>query len=243
VLGPNGSGKSTLLRILLGRLAPDRGSVRLGGKEISEWSRRELARMIGVVPQDEDVAFPLTVRELVAMGRYAHLKALQPEGEADRRAVEEAMARCDVAGLGDRSIQQLSGGERQRARLARALAQEPGILALDEPTRALDIRHEMEILELLRELVTEGRTVVVVTHNINLAARYADHLVVLDGGKLVAAGPPPEVLQRELLEQVYRWPVTLTRHAGPGPDAGAIQVIPLARPESGRFDTPSSQEG
>src|SRR5690606_1899283 len=152
--------------ILLGRLAPDRGSVRLGGKEISEWSRRELARMIGVVPQDEDVAFPLTVRELVAMGRYAHLKALQPEGEADRRAVEEAMARCDVAGLGDRSIQQLSGGERQRARLARALAQEPGILALDEPTRALDIRHEMEILELLRELVTEGRTVVVVTHNI-----------------------------------------------------------------------------
>src|SRR5690606_14814304 len=124
---------------------------------------------IGVVPQDEEINFPLSVRELVAMGRYPHLGAMRAEGREDREAIDSAMERCDVASLSSRLVQQLSGGERQRVRLARALAQQPRVLALDEPTRALDMRHEMEILELLRGFVAEGGTAVVVTHNINLA--------------------------------------------------------------------------
>src|SRR5690606_13284522 len=122
----------------------------------------------------------------------------------------------------------LSGGERQRARLARALAQEPRVLALDEPTAALDVRHEMAIFELLRDLRSGGVTVLLVTHNLNLAARYADRLVVLDGGRVAAEGSAAEVLCGPLLERVYRWPLRITAHPGPGPDAGAPQVTPLA---------------
>lgn len=228
ILGPNGSGKSTLLKLLLGVLRPTLGDVKLQERSIEDWPRRELARTVGVVPQDEEIAFPITVREFVGMGRYPHLGPLQTEREVDARAVAVAMRRTDVAGLAGRQLQKLSGGERQRARLARALAQEPTILALDEPTRALDIRHEMEMLELLRRLVTEGVTVVLVTHNLNLAARYADELVLLDRGRLVAQGSPRAVLQRDRVESVYQWPVRITSHPGPGPDAGAVQVTPLS---------------
>jgi iron complex transport system ATP-binding protein len=168
------------------------------------------------------------VRELVAMGRYPHLGPWRREGEADRRAVEEAMRRCDVLGLAHRPVSTLSGGERQRARVARALAQEPAALALDEPTAALDVSHEMAIFELLRELGRAGTTVLLVTHNLNLAARYADRLVLLDRGAVAAAGTPAEVLTRETVERVYGWPVRIGRHEGPGPDEGAPQVIPLA---------------
>jgi iron complex transport system ATP-binding protein len=122
----------------------------------------------------------------------------------------------------------LSGGERQRARLARALAQEPAALALDEPTAALDVSHEMAIFELLRELARAGTTILVVTHNLNLAARYADRLVLLHGGRVAAQGTPAEVLTRETVERVYGWPVRIVPHPGPGPDAGAPQVVPLA---------------
>lgn len=228
ILGPNGSGKSTLLKLLLGVLRPTLGDVKLQERSIEDWPRRELARTVGVVPQDEEIAFPITVREFVGMGRYPHLGPLQTEREVDARAVAVAMRRTDVGGLAGRQLQKLSGGERQRARLARALAQEPTILALDEPTRALDIRHEMEMLELLRQLVTEGVTVVLVTHNLNLAARYADELVLLDRGRLVAQGSPRAVLQRDRVESVYQWPVRITSHPGPGPDAGAVQVTPLS---------------
>jgi len=229
VIGPNGSGKSTLLRLLLGTLVPERGEVRFRGRPLPEWTRRELAREVGVVPQGEEAPFPVSVRELVAMGRYPHLGPWRREGEEDRRAVAEAMRRCDVDGFEGRMLDTLSGGERQRVRLARALAQEPGALALDEPTAALDVGHEMAIFELLRDLGHGSATVLLVTHNLNLAARYADRLVLMDRGRVAAVGTPAAVLTRERVEGVYGWPVRVVEHPGPGPDAGAPQVVPLAR--------------
>lgn len=229
VIGPNGSGKSTLLGVLVGRLKPSSGTVLHRGRPVLSYDRRELARQIGVVPQVEQPTFPLSVRESVAMGRYPHLGLLGREGPQDRRAVDEAMARADVLHLGARSLSTLSGGERQRVRIARALAQKPASLVLDEPTVSLDIQHEMEIFELLKGLAEEGVTVIVVTHNLNLAARYARRLLLLNGGEWVAEGPPPSVLRREVVERVYCWPVTVAGHPGPGPDAGAPQVVPLAQ--------------
>ena len=172
--------------------------------------------------------FPLTVRELVAMGRYPHLGRWQTERQADRDAVACAMRRCELTALVDRPMSTLSGGERQRARLARALAQEPSCFALDEPTVALDVRHEMAIFELLRGLAAGGATVLLVTHNLNLAARYAHRLVLLHRGAVAAAGPPPTVLDPPLLDAVYGWPVRVARLPGPGADQGAPQVIPLS---------------
>jgi iron complex transport system ATP-binding protein len=228
VIGPNGSGKSTLLRLLLGLLTPASGEVLLDGRPVWEWKRDEVARTVGVVPQGEEAAFPMTVRELVAMGRYPHLGAWRREGETDRRAVERAMERCDVLAFAGRPLETLSGGEKQRARVARALAQEPAALALDEPTAALDVSHEMAIFELLRDLARAGTTVLLVTHSLNLAARYAQQLVLMDGGRIAAQGAPAGVLTRETVERVYGWPVRVVPHAGPGPDAGAPQVVPLA---------------
>lgn len=230
LIGPNGSGKSSLLRLLLGTLTPERGAVRFGGRALASWDRAALAREIGVVPQGEEIAFPMSVRELVAMGRYPHLGAWRREGPSDRAAVARALDRCDVTELSDRPVSTLSGGERQRARIARALAQEPRVLALDEPTVTLDVSHEMAIFELLRELAGQGVTVLLVTHNLNLAARYARRLLLLDRGRLAADGAPEEVIRQPLLEQVYRWPLQVTRHPGPGRDTGAPQVTPLARP-------------
>lgn len=234
VLGPNGSGKSTLARLLLGALRPAAGTVRFAGRDITRWRRRPLARRIGVVPQVEELAFPLSVRELVAMGRYPHLGPWRREGAGDHRAIVDAMDRCDVLRFADRPISTLSGGERQRARVARALAQQPGTMVLDEPTASLDIRHEMAIFELLHGLTArDGVTIVLITHNINLAARFATRLLLLAGGRPAVEGPPDEVLTRDVLERVYGWPVTLTSHPGPGPDAGAPQVVPLADSQAG----------
>ncbi len=227
VLGPNGSGKSTLLRLLLGVLRPAGGEVAFHDRPMRHWTRDAVAREVGVVPQGEEIVFPLSVRELVAMGRYPHLGPWRREGPRDAGAIVEAMTRCDVSPLADRPISTLSGGERQLARIARALAQQPNALALDEPTVALDVRHEMAIFELLRDLVARGVTVLLITHNLNLAARYADRLLLLDRGRVAADGPPREVLNRELVEAVYGWPVRMLNHPGPGPDEGAPQVVPL----------------
>jgi iron complex transport system ATP-binding protein len=230
VIGPNGSGKSTLLRLLLGALRPSAGRVVFAGEEVRRWPRRELARRIGVVAQAEEIQFPITVRELVAMGRYPHLGPWRRAGREDEAAIERALQRCEVADLAHRSVATLSGGERQRARLARALAQEPATLVLDEPTASLDIAHEMTMFELLAALASgDGATIVVVTHHLNLAARYADRLLLLDGGRAVADGPPRDVLTRDLIERTYDWPVNVVAHRGPGPDTGAPQVVPLAR--------------
>jgi len=171
----------------------------------------------------------MTVRELVGMGRYAHLGPLQSEGPRDREAVEAALERCDVTGLADRLVQTLSGGELQRVRIARALAQQPRALILDEPTAALDIRHEMAILELLRGSAECGITVLLVTHHLDLAARYADRLLLLDRGRLVAEGPPAHVLTPETVTAVYRWPVAVERDRL----TGSPRVVPLGRDEAG----------
>ncbi len=229
VIGPNGCGKTTLLRLLLGALAPDRGQVRYDGRPLAEWSRRELARRVGVVPQSEELVFPLTVRELVAMGRYPHLGPWRTEGGADRAAVDRALDTCDITGLAARAVGTLSGGERQRARVARALAQEPEVLVLDEPTASLDVSHEMGIFELVRRLADDGVTVLMVTHNLNVAARFADRLLLLDRGRAAARGTADDVLRPDILESVYHWPLALSHHPGPGPDSGTPQIVPLRR--------------
>ena len=231
LLGPNGSGKSTLLGVLLGEHGRSAGEVNYRGRPLESWKRRELAREVAFVPQAEPFAFPMTVHSLVEMGRYPHVGVLGRAGPADERAIESAMVRAGVDDLAARSVTTLSGGERQRARIARALAQEPSTLVLDEPTAALDLRYEMETFELLRGLAREsGITVVVATHNLNLAARYATELVLLAEGAVRAAGPPATVIHRETLEGVYHWPVAVGPHPGPGFDTGAPQVIPLSRP-------------
>jgi iron complex transport system ATP-binding protein len=245
LLGPNGSGKSTLMRLLLGVLRPHAGTVRFEGQPLRAWQRRELARRIGVVAQREESAFPMTVRELVGLGRYPYLGAWRRESDADRAAIARALERCEVADLARRSIATLSGGELQRVRIARALAQEPRTLVLDEPTASLDVAHEMAIFELLGALsARDGVTVVIVTHNINLAARYADALLLLDRGAAVAQGTPAAVLERERLEAVYGWPLRVHPYAGPGPDTGAPQVVPVSLHSAGepRTNRPLSPE-
>lgn len=219
--GPNGSGKTTLLRAVLGLARRDGGSVELAGRPVERWSRRELARVLGVVGQREETVFPVRVWDTVMLGRYARLGTVGAEGPADREAVRQALQRCDVWELRDRATDALSGGEWQRVRLARALAQEPRALVLDEPTASLDVRHEMELFELVRSLVSSGLAAVVVTHQLNVAARYADRMVLLDHGRIAAQGRPDEVLRREVITRVFEWPVAVTAWAS------VPQIVPL----------------
>lgn len=229
IIGPNGSGKSTLLKLLLGTEQPNIGRALFDGQDVRDWNRGELARRVGVVTQTEDTAFPFSVRETVAMGRYPHLGLWRAEGTYDRAAIDAALETCDITSLAQRGLATLSAGERQRARIARALAQEPDALVLDEPTAALDIRHEMQIFEILRGLSRSQQvTVILVTHNINLAARYATQLLLLDRGSLAAQGAPAQVIEQTVIERVYGWTVTVAPHPGPGEDAGLPQVTPLA---------------
>lgn len=222
VLGPNGSGKSTLMRALLGTVPLEAGEVHLDGRPISGWRRDELARSIGAVAQTEQLAFPLSVGEYVGMGRYPHLGAFRAEGEDDRQAVTEALRRCDVERFIDREVGTLSAGELQRVRIARALAQEPRALILDEPTANLDIRHEMEIFRLLRSAADEGVTVILITHHLDLAGGIADRILLLNGGKIAAEGGVQEVLRPEVLDPVYEWPLDVRSD----PDSGVPRVSP-----------------
>jgi len=222
VAGPNGSGKTTLVRALSGLVSPSAGEVLVEGRPVRQWPRAELARVLGVVPQREEIAFPLRVEETVMLGRYARLGPLAPPSRADRDAVGAALQRCDIGGLAGRSIDSLSGGEWQRVRLARALAQEPRVLLLDEPTASLDVRHEMELLELVRTLVEGGMAGLVVTHELNLAARFADRILLLDRGHVAADGPPAAVLTRDTLSRVFQWPVAVTAWSD-----GSPKVVPL----------------
>ena len=211
LLGPNGSGKTTLVRVALGLHAPQSGTATVLGRPVGEWPRQALARVVGVVPQREDNLFPQRVRETVRLGRYPYLGPWTRERDADREAVERALRRCDVAELSDRWLWTLSGGEYQRVRIARALAQEPQLLVLDEPTASLDLRHEMELFELVRGLVDgQGLAAVLVTHDVNLAARFADRLVLLADGTVRAAGRPADVLRRDVAEAVFGWPLSIS---------------------------------
>jgi iron complex transport system ATP-binding protein len=224
IVGPNGSGKTTLLRTMLGLEHPQDGRVALDGRNLASYSRRQLAESIGALPQREEPAFPLTVRETLLLGRWSRLGPVAPVGPDDERAMSEALARCDVTGFENRSIDTLSGGEWQRVRLARALAATPQLLLLDEPTAALDIGHEMALFELLRRLVRDGLGVLVVTHQLNLAAQFADRLLLLDRGREVANGAPADVLDADRLAQVFEWPVSVLSSAD-----GTPHVIPLRR--------------
>jgi iron complex transport system ATP-binding protein len=226
LVGPNGAGKTTVLRALLGLAPLASGRAVVMGREVGAWSREELARTVGVVGQREEPAFPMTSREAVMMGRYARLGPWRGPSAPDVEAVERAMLRADVAELGDRWVATLSGGEWQRVRLARALAQEPRALVLDEPTASLDLRHEMELFELVVELVRrDGLAALVVSHQLNLAARFADRLVLLCRSRIVADGPPGQVLEPKGLAAVLGWPVTVTA----GPD-GAPLVLAERKP-------------
>lgn len=239
ILGPNGSGKSTLLRCMLGRVQPEAGEVAVLGRPVAQWPPRELARLVGVVPQEEHWIFPLAVEEIVSLGRYPHLGAWRQQGAADRAAVRRALERCDVRELRERRVDALSGGERQRVRIARALAQEPRILVLDEPTIHLDVRHEMEIFELVRGLVAESAlTVVTVTHNLNLAARYADRLTLLHSGRLAAEGLPDEILTPRRLADVFDWPVAVERDSH-----GRLLLVPESGEHGGHGSTPRARPG
>lgn len=224
LVGPNGAGKSTLLKLLLGWLSPDRGGVEVEGRALSVLSRRDVARKIAFVPQESRVDFAFTARELVTMGRMPYLGRFQPEGPADLSAVERALDATETRALADRIVSELSGGERQRVQLARALAQETDVLLLDEPTANLDIEHQLALLELVRELVRDGRAAMMALHDLSLAARFADRVVVLASGSIVAAGKPSEVFTEGLLERWFHIRATL-RKAG---EAEPLEVIPLA---------------
>ncbi len=203
LLGPNGSGKTTLLRALRG-LLPHEGALTFDGRPLRGWPARALARRMALVQQAPTLSFDFTVRELVSLGRAPHKRWLAPTTARDRQVVAEALAATDLAALAGRSVLSLSGGELRRALLAQALAQQAGTLLLDEPTTHLDVHHQFALMNRLRTLVDEGRTAVVVFHDLELAARYADELLVLHEGRLVASGPPRHVLTRDLIAEVFR---------------------------------------
>ncbi|MEX0806441.1 MAG: heme ABC transporter ATP-binding protein [Candidatus Binatia bacterium] len=203
ILGPNGSGKTTLLKVLSGILR-GRGEVKLNGKGIEAYDRRELSRLFAVVPQESRVNFPYTVAEIVLMGRASYHSAFALEGEKDLEVARASLALTDSLSLSNRYLHELSGGEKQRVMMARALAQEPEILLLDEPSAFLDLRHQVQVFELLRQLNRErGLTIVAALHDLNFAALFFPRLVMLREGKIYRDGSPAEVLTEKTIDEVY----------------------------------------
>ena len=200
VVGPNGSGKSTLLMCLSRSLPAATGVIRIDHHDVTTMSRRQIATRTAVVAQERDAVLPLTVRDAISLGRLPSRNLVGYGDEADQELVDEAMGRLGLTGLADRLITQLSGGERQRVLIARALAQQADHLLLDEPTNHLDLHHQFALLDLIAAL---GHTTVIVLHDLNLAARYCDRLVLLDGGRVVATGPPATVLRPDIVAAVY----------------------------------------
>ncbi|MGW1378706.1 ABC transporter ATP-binding protein [Streptomyces sp. NPDC002446] len=223
VVGPNACGKSTLLRALGRLLRPRSGAVLLDGQDLARIPTRKIAQALGLLPQTPVAPEAITVADLVARGRQPHQRWWQQWSADDERAVGEAMARTDVAQLADRAVDELSGGQRQRVWIAMALAQETDLLLLDEPTTYLDIAHQVEVLDLVRQLNHDrGRTVVAVLHDLNQAARYADHLVAMKGGRIVAQGRPGEVVTAQLVREVFG----LESVVVPDPVTGSPLVVP-----------------
>ena len=220
LVGPNGAGKSTLLSVLSGDLEPTGGAVSVDGCAPSDWSWRDLAVRRGVLMQRVDVSFPFTVTEIVRMGRAPWAGTSAEDWDDD--VVADAMTEADVVRFANRVFNSLSGGERARAAMARVLAQEPALLLLDEPTAALDIKHQELVLQLARGRATRGDAVVVVMHDLALAAAYADEIAVMSAGRIAACGSPAVVLTPELLTRVYDHPIEVLRH----PRTGAVVVLP-----------------
>jgi iron complex transport system ATP-binding protein len=204
IIGPNGSGKTTLLKIINGTLFPDAGQMLIDGKCTSRWSRKDIAQKVAIVPQETAVIFPFYAEEIVLMGRFPHLSNYRFEDKKDYRIVHEAMEKTDTLTFAARRFDELSAGERQRVLIARALAQEPKVLLLDESTVFLDLKHQAQFLDLLRQLNTAQQlTVIFVTHDINLAAQHADRIILLYSGKIYAIGKPAEVITAANIKKVY----------------------------------------
>jgi len=237
IIGPNGSGKTTLLRAVSGYLTPLKGRVLLDGRDVRTMGQREIARKMAVVTQSPEAILPFTVEEFVLLGRIPHWRRFQIlEGDKDREIAQRAMVSADVQDLKDRPLRELSGGERQLVFLARALAQEPELMLLDEPTAHLDVGHQLKIMDLLLELrEREGMSVMVVLHDLPLAALYCERLALLDRGRLKVCGSPFEVLREEVLSEVYRVQVKVIEHPLlkrpiPLPLPGAVPPDPSSRP-------------
>ncbi len=214
LVGPNGAGKTTLLRTINGLVTPDAGTVRIDGDRVAAMDAREVSRRVATVPQEATLRFPFSVAEVVEMGRTPHRSRLDWSDAAD--AVGRALARTGIQHLAERPIDEVSGGERQRVLLARALAQEAPILALDEPTASLDVNHQLRVLDLVSGLVDEGRTAVAAIHDLDLAARYCDRLALLHEGEIVASGPPASVLRPEPIRQAFDTDAAVAENAVTG---------------------------
>ena len=220
LLGPNGAGKSTLMGLLSGDTAPDGGSVTFIDREISKWSLLDLSRRRSVLLQDNQLLFPFTVHQVVEMGRAPwHRTPLEDE---DNEAIHEAIDAADIGHLGNRRVPSLSGGERARVAFARVMAGRTGILMLDEPTAALDLGHQEQVLSLARDRAQKGDAVIIVLHDLNLASAYADRIALLREGQLVACDRPDEVLTEDIISDVYRTPVEIIHH----PETGRGIVLP-----------------
>lgn len=212
LIGPNGSGKTTLLKIINGTLLPQRGVMRVDGRTTTQWPRRDLAGKVAIVPQDTPPVFPFYAEEIVLMGRFPHLGDFRFEGKRDYRIVQEAMEKTDTLCLASRRFNELSAGERQRVLIARALAQEPEILLLDESTVFLDLKHQAHFLSLLKKLNVEQKlTVFFVTHDVNLAAQIANQIILLASGKIYAIGTAAEVITAENIKAVYEVNICVDR--------------------------------
>jgi len=223
ILGPNASGKSTLLQLIAGVLAPLSGRILLDGFVTHSLTPKTRAQRIAVVQQESRLLFPARAWEFVLQGRHAHRRALRFESEDDIIIAKNALAQVGAADLSDRWMDQISGGEKQRVILARALAQQPLLLLLDEPTLHLDIAAQVDLLHSLRRLAAENRyTVVVVTHELNLAAEYADQVVLMQRGRCLRVGSPATIYQRELLEQVFQTPLTVELGSSGRPHVTAL---------------------
>ena len=212
IVGPNGSGKSTLLKLAAGLVSPEEGTVELNGGKLSRMRRAALARLLGFLPQECPVLFDYTVEQLAAMGRHAHGGVLEMSNPGDREAVARALEAVKLEPLRHRRLSHLSGGERRRAWIASALAQEPGILLLDEPTQSLDLHQAAAVMEVLARKAAEGMHVVVVMHDLNLAALFCDRLILLQDGKVAADGPPAGILTESRLAATYGGSLEVLRH-------------------------------
>ncbi|WP_294911557.1 ATP-binding cassette domain-containing protein [Tatumella sp. UBA2305] len=226
IIGPNACGKSTLLRTLSRLLTPLQGQVVLDGESISSYPTKEIARRLGLLPQSPNSPAGITVRELVSRGRYPHQQLFGRWRNEDAQAVDQAMQATRVDHLAEQTVDTLSGGQRQRVWIAMVLAQQTPLLLLDEPTTWLDITHQIELMELMRDLNRQhGRTLVVVLHELNHACRYATHLIAMRDGQIIAEGKPSEIVTAELIEQVYGLKCMIISD----PVAGTPMVVPLGR--------------
>ncbi len=212
IVGPNGSGKSTLLKIAAGLLVPQKGTVDLNGHSLSRMPRRSIACVLGFLPQECPVLFDYTVEQVVAMGRHAHGGVLEMSAPGDREAVDRALADVALESLRHRPLSQLSGGERRRAWIASALAQEPHLLLLDEPTQSLDLHQAAVVMEVLARRAANGLRVVAVMHDLNLAALFCDRLVWMQNGKIASDGPPSDLLTPQLISAVYGEKIEVVLH-------------------------------